>query len=284
MKIIRIVLPPSHDFVLFGCTHEGSHMSHEVGIDNLIHQIHRGKNTYCGHMGDAIEAISIDDKRFDLTAKISIPLQQAQKFIKRYKPIAHKMKFELLGNHEMKLWKFGNLSQYMAHELGVEYGTYSCIVEVYDKKVYEKKNLLYRMYVSHGFGVLSSNAKDPEQRKANKMASLKQRLKGKAGDCLIMAMGHTHQLIVCPPSDELIIEHSTGKPKQKYVSQGNATDDFIEPNRRWYVNTGSYYKLYTDDIEISGYGEVKGYDPTELGHARIICRDRKIMTIKKVIA
>jgi hypothetical protein len=276
LKIIKTVLPSSHDFILFGDTHGGSHMSYESGMNSLVAGIADCGGAYCGHMGDMIEAISIDDKRFDLTAKVPIPLQQAQNAIKRYKPIANKMKFQLLGNHELKLWKFGNLSEYIAGELGVEYGTYAAIVEVSDEY-----GLLYRMYVSHGFGVLSSNAKDPEQRKANKAASLKQRLKNKAGDCLIMAMGHTHQLIVVPPTKELIMEHSTGKPKQKYVRQGNPTDAFIEPNRRWYVNTGSFYKLYTDDIQISGYGEIKGYDPTELGYGVVEVRDRKVVNVRE---
>lgn len=278
MKVIPIKLPSSHDFILFGDNHEGSHMSHESGVDKLVSQIADCSGAYAGHVGDGIEAISIDDKRYDLTAKESIPLQQAKNFIKRVKPIApDKLKFELLGNHCLKLWKFGNLAEYMAGELGIEYGTYSAIIEISDKF-----GLIYRMYVSHGFGVLSSNAKDPEQRKANKAASLKQRLKNKAGDCLIMAMGHTHQLIVVPPTEELIMEHSTGKPKQAYIGQGNATDKYIEPNRRWYVNTGSLYKLYTDDIEVSGYGEIKGYDPTELGYPVIEVRDRKVTNIRKV--
>ena len=277
MKIIKVNLPSSHDFILFGDTHEGSHMSHESGIDELVDGIASCSGAYCGHMGDMIEAIAIDDKRFDFTAKVPIPFQQAQDAIKRYRPIADKMRFCLLGNHELKLWKFGNLSEYIAMELGVTYGTYSAIIEVSDEY-----GLLYRMYVSHGFGVLSSNAKDPEQRKANKAASLKQRLKNKAGDCLIMAMGHTHQLIVVPPTEELIMEHSTGKPKQTYIGQGNATDQYIEPNRRWYVNTGSFYKLYTDDIEVSGYGEIKGYDPTELGYACIEVRDRVVTNIRRI--
>jgi hypothetical protein len=277
LKIIPVTLPSSHDFILFGDTHEGSHMSHESGIDELVANIADCGGAYCGHMGDMIEAIAIDDKRYDFTAKVPIPFQQAQNAIKRYRPIADKMQFQLLGNHELKLWKFGNLSEYIAMELGVTYGTYSAIIEVSDTH-----GLLYRMYVSHGFGVLSSNAKDPEQMKANKSASLKQRMKGKAGDCLIMAMGHTHQLIVVPPSEELIIEHTTGKPKQKYISQGNGTDAYIEPNRRWYLNTGSFYKLYTDDIEVSGYGEIKGYNPTELGYGVIECRDRQVSNIRKV--
>lgn len=276
MKIIPVQAPSSHDFILWGDNHDGSYMSHESGVGELVDTIASRANTICGHMGDGIEAISIDDKRYDLTEKESIPLQQAKSFIKRVKPIAPKMKFELLGNHCLKLWKFGNLAQYMADELGVVYGTYSAIIVVSDEH-----GLLYRMYVSHGYGVLSSNAKDPEQRKANKAASLKQRLKNKAGDCLIMAMGHTHQLIVVPPSEELVMVHESGKPKQKYVSQGNPLSNYIEPNRRWYVNTGSFYKLYTDDIEVSGYGEIKGYDPTELGYATVEVRDRKVVNIKK---
>jgi hypothetical protein len=280
LKLIKIFLPSTHNFIPFSDTHGGSRMSHVDGIQSLIETILSDRQTYCGHGGDMGEAISIDDKRFDMTSREPIPLQQAKNNTKLYRPLAQedRLKYILLGNHELKLWKFGNLSKYVADELGVEYGTYSSIIEVHDNY-----GLMYRMYVSHGFGVLTSNAKDPEQRKANMAAALKQKLKNKAGDCLIMCMGHTHKLIIVPPSEELIIEHSSGRPKQKYITQGDATASFIEPNRRWYVNTGSFYKLYTDEIEVSGYGEIKGYDPTELGYPVIEVRDRKVVNIRRVV-
>jgi hypothetical protein len=116
-------------------------MSHDDGINQLIDRV-RAENTYLVKMGDVIEAITLDDKRYDRTARNDIPLRQAQEAIERYTPVKKKLVAWLQGNHELKLWKFGNLSQFMAEELEVPYGTYTAIIEVSDEY-----GLMYRLCV-----------------------------------------------------------------------------------------------------------------------------------------
>ena len=280
MKFIQATdMPSSHDFALAGDTHVGSLLCHYDGINQLIDWCSSKKDRYLGHMGDAIESILVDDKRFDRAADRTLPLQQADKVISMFSPIAKKMKFILLGNHEQKLWRFGDLSQYMADGIGCPYGTYTSIVEVADKY-----GPIYRIFASHGFGVLKSNAKDAEQQEGNMKASLKMKLKEKRGDCIVQALGHTHKLLVCPPVEKLYLyTDDNGKTKQGYLSADDSTARYIHPDRRWYANTGSFLKLYDDDLGVSGYAEQKGYDPVQLGHIVIKVRDRKIISIDKVI-
>ena len=279
MKFIQATdMPSSHNFALTGDDHDGSLLCHHDGLNQQVDWASK-KGNYLGKMGDAIEAIMTDDKRYDRTSQDSVPLQQADGVIERYKPVGKKIKFWLIGNHELKLHRFGDLGKYMADGIDCPYGTYTSVVEVSDKY-----GPMYRIFASHGFGMIKSNAKDAEQQQGNMKAALKMKLREKRGDCVVQAMGHTHKLIIVPPSGKLYLyTDENGKTKQGYLSSGDSTAQYIDPDQRWYVNTGSFLKLYNDDLDVSGYAEVKGYDPVNLGYPVIKVRDRKVVSIDPVI-
>jgi hypothetical protein len=170
----------------------------------------------------------------------------------------------LLGNHEMKIHLWGNLSKYIAEELNVPYGTYSCKLDIKTPS----GNIKY--FLHHGFGSINSHAKSPLQRKTNMNESLKLKLMFKAGDCQVMACGHTHKLLIYPPTPELFIYSDEDRLYQDYTNHVPPTENFIHPDNRWYVNTGSFLKLYENGI--SGYADIAGYNPIELGF--VICEIR----------
>jgi hypothetical protein len=178
-------VPSDHEIVLMGDEHSGNLLSYEDGIKEVHDYILSAGNRFVVKMGDRIDAIASDDKRYDLTAKEPIPLQQAKQAIKDDLCVADRTLVRLQGNHEMKLWRFGDLAAFIAEQLKQPYGTYSCVLEVSDQF-----GPMYRIWLSHGFRTVNSNAKDWEQRIANMKASLKMKMKYKAGDCLVMAMGH----------------------------------------------------------------------------------------------
>jgi hypothetical protein len=110
--------------------------------------------------------------------------------------------------------------------------------------------------------------------------SLKRQLKNKAGDCAVMVKGHSHKLIVCPPRSELYMTDNSKKIQQHYTMyQQNA--EYIHPDFRFYGNTGSFLRLFGEGI--SGYAEKAEYDPTELGYLVLVCRDKKIVSLDKVV-
>ncbi|MFA5753729.1 MAG: hypothetical protein WC910_11725 [Bacteroidales bacterium] len=185
LKFIQATdMPSSHNFALTGDDHDGSLLCHHDGLNQQVDWASK-KGNYLGKMGDAIEAIMTDDKRYDRTSQDSVPLQQADDVIKRYKPVGKKIKFWLIGNHELKLHRFGDLGKYMADGIDCPYGTYTSVVEVSDKY-----GPMYRIFASHGFGMIKSNAKDAEQQQGNMKAALKMKLREKRGDCVVQAMGH----------------------------------------------------------------------------------------------
>jgi hypothetical protein len=137
------------------------------------------------------------------------------------------------------------------------------------------------MFLTHGYGSINSSADDGVRRKANMRLSLKRKLKDKAGDCILMGMAHTHKLIVSKPEETLYLTDNGKQIKQNYTASKH-TDGYIHPDHRWYVNTGSFYRLYGKD-GISGYAERAGYDPVELGYILIKVRNREIIAVEKVL-
>jgi hypothetical protein len=269
-------VPSDHEIVLMGDEHSGNLLSYEDGIKEVHDYILSAGNRFVVKMGDRIDAIASDDKRYDLTAKEPIPLQQAKQAIKDDLCVADRTLVRLQGNHEMKLWRFGDLAAFIAEELKQPYGTYSCVLEVSDQF-----GPMYRIWLSHGFRTVNSNAKDWEQRIANMKANLKMKMKYKAGDCLVMAMGHSHKLLTVMPAQKLYLTYGQGKPKQHYLSCEHQLADFIDEDSRWYINTGSFLKQYGEDV--SGYGEVNGYDPVEMGSPIIVVHDRKVTGAKRMV-
>jgi hypothetical protein len=254
MRIIDRTMPSSFEIALFGDSHHGSTLCHEKGIDNLIDWTLQEKHRYLIHMGDWCEAILTDDKRFQHdTTTNPIPSQQRDYVIKRYAPVKKRILVGLIGNHEFKLHRYGNLAAEICQALGTEYGTYSCVLCLKDKK-----GPLFNMYLAHGWRSLSSNAKDWEQRQANMKAALKMQLRFKAGDCLVQAVGHSHKLLIAEPTvDQLYLTHSNDKVHAHYLGAKDVpAGGYIHPDLRWYLNTGSYLKLYGDD-GVSGYAERK---------------------------
>jgi hypothetical protein len=96
-----------------------------------------------------------------------------------------------------------------------------------------------------------------------------------------MAMGHTHRLIITPPTKQLYLTYGSGKPKQHYLEWDGSNDGYTDPDCRFYVNTGSFLKMYGEGV--ISYAEMKGYDPVELGAAIIKVEDRKVTNVRKMI-
>jgi len=290
LKIIKKVLPMNHNIFYFGDLHVGSILHYRKGflkLKEIVCNEYDGipaKDNYLVDHGDQFEAIAIDDKRFD-------PLMHAEKkdfyvdhqyeeVKKLYEPIKEKILAILYGNHLQKHKGICNYAKKLAGELEVEYGTWSCKIHY----INNNGSLMYKSYHTHGRKQVNSYADDPKRRKVGKQLILKRQLREKFGDCVVMCKGHTHKLIVCPPERELYLTDSGRKTVQNYTSHTEGQNkQYIHPDNRWYVNTGSFMKMYADDQEVSGYAEMAEYDPVELGFVVGKCRNGKIVDVKEII-
>lgn len=279
-----------NDFNLFeaGDEHEGSTMFHREGWDMMVDMLHSSydglpaNRNYLELHGDGMEAIAIDDKRYNPNVTNPNILLLMQSCIDRYKKVASKTNVCLDSNHWRKLWKWTGdpdkgVAHFICHEAGIPYGTYSCRIKYVDGK----NRLIFKHYMTHGTKTITSTADDPKRRKANRELTLKRHLKFKAGDCVLQSKGHTHQLLICEPDSELYLtEGSDGKLKQAYTESAH-TDPFINMDHRWYLNTGSFRKTLGDGF--SDYAEIAEYDPTELGFLIVKVRNRKIAGVDKIV-
>jgi len=182
---------------------------------------------------------------------------------------------KLQGNHERKLWRFGDIMEKMCEDLGVNYGTYSCKVSVVDSK----GQMMFKIFDTHGFKGITSTADDPIRREANKRLILKRHLKRKFNDCAVMIKHHTHKLFVSSPEPELYLYDDGKKIKQGYTNTPYDIENIPEA-LRWYGNAGSFLTLFGKDM--SGYAEVFELDPVELGWLVLKVRNRKIVSLEPV--
>lgn len=281
MKLINISLPSSHQIYLISDLHIGSSLCSIKKIESLINKIKKEKNSKIIILGDLIEAICVDDPRFDIdtteSPNLIKPINQILYVKDLLSSIANKIICILQGNHEYKLKKFGNLIEKLLCEpLKIQYGTYSCKISIFNKN-----KLIYKIFATHGYKQINSTADDPLRRETNMKLQLKRHLQHKAGDCEIMCMGHTHKLLIVPPIQPLYLtDDGTHIITKEIPSFKTQNELYIPPEHRWYINTGSFLKLYKENV--SGYGEIFGFDPIELGCAKIIVKNNKIKNILKI--
>ena len=274
MRIIRLFYPRDHELVLAGDVHRGSILSDKEGFVSCVDYVIERPERRLILMGDLQDSRPSDHHYFELSeveeGGLSIPEIQFQELVDTLTPASSKIDVAILGNHEWDLRRTGNWTNRLVKELkresrrdDIHYGTMSCVVEIYAEDDHDL--LLYKVYLHHGFGTIRSQAKDFEQQQGNKKARLKLMLRELAGDCVLMAMGHTHQDLIVPPTGQLYLYHENFKVRQDYLRQGE-NERYIDPNQRWYVNTGSFLlrstdKLGHDKLPVSGYPERMGYWP-----------------------
>ena len=271
-RILKQIPGRSFEVIAMSCTHEGSIMCHYEGINRAVDYIGSTKNCYALHLGDLIEAIATDDKRYNQPPpgkkelELSVPMQQAKQVVKRFKPIRRKFITILKGNHERYLQRIANFAEYIADELGVPYGTETCRIILESKM-----RPLFNIQAMHGTRLFTSHAKDYEQREANKKASMKLYLQDQMGDCSIHLVGHAHQILIVPPANRLYFVDGVNSVQQQYL-KGAVNFGYINPEQRWYACCGSARKSRLDSYD----DYAQNYEPTELGFVRIVVTDGQI--------
>lgn len=277
MRRIEFNCPSDFDLIDHGDTHGGDLLFHAKGHQKMVDYILEEDNRFWIHKGDWVEAITVDDKRYNIETAVPrmTPLQQRDYMIDLYRPIATRGICGLLGNHEAKLHRFGNLAEDICKAIDVPYGSYSCRVLFKDGK-----RKLFNGFFTHGRWVFSSAAKDYEQRQANMRAALKMRLKYKIGDCALQSCGHAHKLLVVKPTNQLYLHDTPTGLRSAYLT-GKQTGNFIDPDHRWFGCSGSFLRLYEDGI--TGYAEMAGYDPVEIGFLVWKIRDGIIVDCERMV-
>ena len=279
MKLFTEMLPGDHNYFFGADMHYGSILFFRKGWNEFVNCVfseYEGcSNNNVGLGGDYIEAIMIDDKRAD-AQKMAEPfiISQIEEVTELIRPLGERLLYMLDGNHELKHWRMGNITQKIAKDIGTQYGTVTTKMTIQSVK----GNLRDTVWDTHGRKGINSSADDPIRRGTNEQLILKRQLRRKSGDCAAMIKHHTHKLFVSPPTSELYLTDDGRKLQQNYTEQDQKAK-YIHPDMRWYGNAGSFMKLYEDGY--SGYAEIAEYDPVELGFLVLIVRGGKIVQLKK---
>ena len=279
MQYIIKEVPANFNIFLFGDDHEGTEARHDDGWNSMVDMImnpYDGYKNFAVDHGDIIEAIDRLDKRYDeCTTKEGSILKQISNAKRHRVPFCEKIITILDGNHPLKKNPIGEITRTVCEDLKVPFGTYSCVID------YRFKNTtIFKQYAHHGFGSVKSIAYPLTRRLTNKRISVMYKASSKFGDCVLSSMGHTHQLIIVKPERALYLKTVKGKLVQEYTKI-EMMGDYLNPDMRYYVNTGSFHKTYVEGV--STYAERAGYDPVDLGFAIVKVRDKKIADIEKVI-
>lgn len=275
MELISVDLPKSHRLILAGDLHLGTIACHLKGWERLLERVKSEKSTYLVLMGDMIEAITVDDKRFSSQVHDAqaTPLLQMNEMLVQLKPLASKVLLCLTGNHEMKLWRYGDLTKWLCDTADIPYGGYSSKLEVH----YKGKGA-YKLYVTHGRLTVNSTADDPVRRLSNQRLALKRRLQHLAGDCAVMATGHCHKLLSLAPERELYLTDDGTHLHAKYT-EGQQHGAYLDPNLRWYGSTGSFLK--SSVVGATTYSEAAMYSPTQMGWLELVVEDMRIRSLEE---
>lgn len=289
MKISNIPnMPDEFKLVLFGDNQAGNKAMATDKFLECTDFIMSNKKTYGVHMGDLLDAFWIDDYRYDPTTTTMTPIDAKKMMIGYLKPLAKSKKLLKIikGNHERALEKkAGDIIEDVCSELRKESGCQYPITGLYNNKLqfYDSNNrLISKTYLTHGRKTIQSTSPDPHRRKAYMQFRLKRLLENQAGDCILMARGHSHIVLVTPPMPTLWLDtDKTGEIKQHYTKPGTGKSaGYIHPDHRWYGCTGSFLKSQLINAET--YSEVAEYEPVELGYLIATFANRTCVDLEEV--
>lgn len=280
-------MPPDYEIVDTGDWHIGPLNCNFEGIEKTIDYVKNNKNVFLVLKGDLIDAISPKDKRYAHCVmenpKLKTAQQQANKVLEILRPVKDKILFVMIGNHEFKQINEVDWGQYWADALGVPYGGYIAKFIHLD----ENNEPRLKMLFVHGYGSVTSQAKDTIQRIANIKAGIKRKLEATGhADCIYMSMGHMHKLIAINPtvSEEIMLTDNGEDIKQEYRVFQNQSAKYIPPEARWFGCSGSFLNLYTPPGHFAvSYGEMAMYSPPEHGYLKPIIRNNEMVALEKVV-
>ena len=300
MRLIPKVAPDNFNLFLCGDNHEGSVMAYHTGMVRMFDMVESEfegiapRHNYLVHSGDHIEAFTWDDPRYHpANIKTSTPQEENDFFIENWGHLQTHWIVMMEGNHPWRLRTFDTLTENTCKKIGIEYGGFLCKIIFLNKK----REPFLKTFHEHGKLMIKSIADDPHRRRNMMELILKRHLKDLAGDCQLMSKGHTHRLLVCKPQaalymnddeEDIVQNYTTPQfvdkifamrkpPERKEFPAG----EYIHPDHRWYVNTGSFLK--SQMVGKNPYTEMLELPPVELGFAVAMIRDRQVVDVKEVL-
>ena len=289
MELIYKVMPKDYKLVHASDLHYGPMCCFKDGIQDMVDYVKKHEDVYLFFTGDAIDAILPNDKRYahcslDRNEWLMSPQDQADKIVEVFEPIKDRILGWGLGNHEYLVINTIDIAKYICKQLGVPWAG----VQAKFIARHPNNRPAHKFFFMHGAGSLTSNAKDPIQRRANMEAALKQKLINTGHtDCIYMGQGHSHKDILVHPTvaDEILLTDENSELIQEARYSVEQTAKYIPPECRWYSCSPGFLKTYTPSGQFAiSYSEKAGYGPTRLGWNILKIKNNKLVDVRQVDA
>lgn len=292
MRLLKFIAPDDFNLFLFGDIHAGNRAFSKDAWNYFINTVNSEfegigpEKNYSVFMGDAADFITRKDDRFDPDIHKITPLEAIDDIKTFFEPIKHTVLAFLRSNHDNFIKEIGDVAKYMCKQIwGAEednpvrakYATESAKITFLDKA----ENRMFKVFVEHGKKSVNSTADDMIRIESNLRLILKRHMRFKHTDCAVNAKAHIHKLLVQPPTPPLCMKDDTKKLIHFYPDpRAYHKLDYIPPEFRWYVATGSFLRLYV--VNATTYSERAEYDPVDLGFPVVICRDQRVQDVKRM--
>ncbi len=272
-------LSSNYTLFLWGDIHEGAgeDMVDYSAIEKCKRLLKAGKNRYLVLGGDLIETIAPHDKRYNIIAHRQRIDMQMKNIIDLFNPVADKILWVLCGNHEYKMLNIMDISAEIAKAWDTSYGGFMCRAFMPTFKIFDWHSTIR----------VNPKAGDHRQIKTNREITIKRALRNKAGDCLVMALHHVHQLIVHPPDYHKIEIMDDGKRLSEFyardISFNMCGNVFIPEDYRWYLACGSAKKLFASPSsrgeKLIPWEETVDLCPAEIGCIKLCVKNDRLVSV-----
>jgi len=237
-----------------GDVHWGNRGCAASKFRGVVERIQHDRRCLAFLMGDQIDAISIQDKRFDPGCLDERALRSLadlgnmgevlmDSFAEEVRPIRSKIRVALMGNHEavyMRRTEHARLHSNFCREMDAIDGGYCCFTDLVFEDP-EKKRATFRVFAHHGAGAAITPGG-----KLNRLIRFMD-----MANADIVLTGHTHE------SAEYA---RTRLGSNRECSKITHVDQLG-------VVCGTFLRTYTQDV--TGYGEARGYHPTSIASPAI---------------
>ena len=242
-----------YELIPIGDVHLGSAGCDYARLQRTIDYIKETPNCWWCGMGDYIEAINLNDKRFDprsidpsynIKSLSHLVTTQINDIKAYFRPIKDKCIGMLTGNHEdtIRLKYYRDCTLEMAEEFGVNYLGYDGFICLKFILKNSTQIATYKIYLHHGWGGSRKSGA-----KINRIESFMHDINA---DLVLLA--HEHKKIIAPPHVRLDVNN-------KYTD--------VDDQKTYGAMTGCYKKAYV--IGGMTYEERNGYGPADLGSIKI---------------
>lgn len=234
----------------FGDVHLGAAGCNKSYLKNTIEWIKNKPNCYAVGLGDYLDCIIMNDKRFDIRSidrefredLDNLPMAQLDYLEKLLRPIRHKILCMIPGNHEEKFREVHSVDvmRELGGRLGVDIGDYMTFLRVVpDKEQFHNASIT--LWLNHGWF-----AGRKVGGKANNLTDV-----ANSYEADIYITGHSHDLFSITTEKLGLAARGKGVVKEKKI----------------FINSGCY--LETVSRGSAGYAEKKAYPVAKIGSARI---------------